>query len=236
MMHELARLGFTQSYTYFTWRTYKQEITDYGVELVEGSDYMRANFFVNTPDILHASLQFGGPGMFAIRSVLAATLSPTWGVYSGFELFEHEAVKPGSEEYEDSEKYQLRPRDFQAALTQGRSLEPLITSLNEIRRQHPALQRMKGLWFHDISNDSLLCYSRRDETTGDTVIVVVCLDSHSQQWGETDLYMPALGLDWNDVVEVTDELSGEVYHWGQRNAVGLDPHWRAAHILRVRNQ
>jgi starch synthase (maltosyl-transferring) len=236
MMHELARIGFTQSYTYFTWRTYKQELTDYGVELVEGSDYMRPNFFVNTPDILHASLQFGGPGMFAIRAVLAATLSPTWGVYSGFELFEHEAVKPGSEEYMDSEKYQLRPRDYQAALTQGRSLEPLITRLNEIRRQHPALQRIKGLWFHDISNDSLLCYSRRDETTGDTVIVVVCLDSHTQQWGETDLYMPALGLDWNDVVEVTDELSGEVYHWGQRNAVGLDPHWRAAHILRVRNQ
>ena len=236
MMHELARIGFTQSYTYFTWRTYKQELTDYGVELVEGSDYMRPNFFVNTPDILHASLQFGGPGMFAIRAVLAATLSPTWGVYSGFELFEHEAVKPGSEEYMDSEKYQLRPRDYQAALTQGRSLEPLITRLNEIRRQHPALQRIKGLWFHDISNDSLLCYSRRDETTGDTVIVVVCLDSHTQQWGETDLYMPALGLDWNDVVEVTDELSGEVYQWGQRNAVGLDPHWRAAHILRVRNQ
>jgi len=236
MMHELARIGFSQSYTYFTWRTYKQELTDYGVELVAGSDYMRPNFFVNTPDILHASLQFGGPGMFAIRAVLAATLSPTWGVYSGFELFEHEAVKPGSEEYLHSEKYQLRPRDYQAALTQGRSLEPLITRLNEIRRQHPALQRIKGLWFHGVSNEKLLCYSRRDETTGDTVIVVVSLDSQSQQWGETDLFMPALGLDWNDVVEVTDELSGEVYHWGQRNAVGLDPHWRAAHILRVRNQ
>ncbi|HZM68641.1 MAG TPA: alpha-1,4-glucan--maltose-1-phosphate maltosyltransferase [Nakamurella sp.] len=235
MMHELARVGFTQSYTYFTWRTDKQEITDYGVELVAGSDYMRPNFFVNTPDILHGSLQSGGPAMFAIRAVLASTLSPTWGVYSGFELFEHEAVKPGSEEYLDSEKYQLRPRDYHSALAQGRSLEPLITRLNEIRRQHPALQNMKGLWFHGISNDNLLCYSRRDEATGDTVIVVVLLDSHSQQWGETDLWMPALGLGWNDVVEVLDELSGEVYHWGQRNAVGLDPHWRTAHILRVQH-
>ena len=235
MMHELARVGFTQSYTYFTWRTDKQEIADYGIELVAGSDYMRPNFFVNTPDILHGSLQSGGPAMFAIRAVLASTLSPTWGVYSGFELFEHEAVKPGSEEYLDSEKYQLRPRDYHSALAQGRSLEPLITRLNEIRRQHPALQNMKGLWFHGISNDNLLCYSRRDEATGDTVIVVVLLDSHSQQWGETDLWMPALGLGWNDVVEVLDELSGEVYHWGQRNAVGLDPHWRTAHILRVQH-
>ncbi len=234
MMHELARLGFSQSYTYFTWRTGKQEITDYGVELVEGSDYMRPNFFPNTPDILHASLQTGGPAMFAIRAVLAATMSPSWGMYSGFELYEHQAVRPGSEEYMESEKYQLRPRDYDAALQQGRSLQPLITRLNEIRREHPALQRMKGLWFHGISNDSLLCYSRRDPVADDTVIVVVSLDSQSQQWGYTDLHMPALGLDWGDVVEVVDELSGEVYQWGQYNPVGLDPHWRSAHVLRVR--
>ncbi len=234
MMHELARLGFSQSYTYFTWRTGKQEITDYGVELVEGSDYMRPNFFPVTPDILHASLQTGGPAMFAIRAVLAATMSPSWGVYSGFELYEHQAVRPGSEEYMDSEKYQLRPRDYDAALQQGRSLQPLISRLNEIRREHPALQRMKGLWFHGISNDNLLCYSRRDPVADDTVIVVVSLDSQSQQWGYTDLHMPALGLDWGDVVEVVDELSGEVYQWGQFNPVGLDPHWRSAHVLRVR--
>ncbi|TKV60561.1 alpha-1,4-glucan--maltose-1-phosphate maltosyltransferase [Nakamurella flava] len=233
MMHELARLGYTQSYTYFTWRTEKQELTDYAVELVEASDYMRPNFFVNTPDILHASLQFGGPAMFAIRAVLAATLSPTWGVYSGYELFEHEAVKPGSEEYANSEKYALRPRDYGRALATGGSLEPLITRLNELRRAHPALQQMKGLWFHGISNDKLLCYSRRDEVSGDTVIVVVCLDSREQQWGQTDLDMPRLGLDWDDVVEVVDELSGETYHWGTRNTVGLNPNWRTAHVLRV---
>ena len=231
MMHELARLGFSQSYTYFTWRNGKSELTDYGRELVESSDYLRPNFFVNTPDILPEALQVGGTGVFAIRAVLAATLSPSWGVYSGFELYENRAIAPGTEEYLDSEKYQLRPRDFEGALAQGRSLQPMISRLNDIRRRHPALQHMKGLWFHQISNENLLCYSRRDESSGDTVIVVVCVDSQSPQWGETDLWMPALGLDWNDQVDVVDELSGETYQWGQRNAVGLDPHWRAAHIL-----
>ncbi|GGL90722.1 alpha-1,4-glucan:maltose-1-phosphate maltosyltransferase [Nakamurella endophytica] len=234
MMHELAKVGFTQSYTYFTWRTAKQELVDYGVELVEAAHYMRPNFFVNTPDILHASLQYGGRAMFAIRAVLAATMVPTWGVYSGYELFEHEAVRPGSEEYLHSEKYQLRPRDYQGALERGDSLEPLITRLNQIRREHPALQQLQGLWFHGIGNDDLLCYSRHDDRTGDTVIVVVCLRSEGQHWGETDLTMPALGMDWNDRFDVVDELSGEVYHWGGRNMVMLEPQYRSAHILHVR--
>ena len=112
----MAKLGFTQSYTYFTWRTSKWELTEFGKQIPEIADYRRPNLFVNTPDILHASLQYGGPGMFAIRAVLAATLSPTWGVYSGYELFEHHAVAEGSEEYLDSEKYELRPRDFAGAL------------------------------------------------------------------------------------------------------------------------
>ncbi len=243
MMTELARLGFSQSYTYFTWRNTKDELTDYGRELLAASDFLRPNFFVNTPDILPTSLQTGGTGMFAIRAVLAATLSPSWGIYSGFELYENRAVLPGTEgaprteEYLDSEKYQLRPRDFEGALAQGRSLQPTISRLNDIRRRHPALQHMKGLHFHEVSNDNLLCYSRRSfsrengPASGDFVIVVVCLDPQSQQWGETNLWMPALGLDWNDRVDVVDELSGETYRWGRRNAVGLDPHWRAAHIL-----
>jgi starch synthase (maltosyl-transferring) len=155
-------------------------------------------------------------------------------MYSGFELYENQSAAPGSEEYLNSEKYQLRPRDFDGALAQGRSLQPLVTKLNAVRRRHRALQRMKGLRFHEVSNGNLLCYSRHDESTGDIVIVVVCLDAKSQQWGETDLWMPALGMDWNDRVEVLDELTGEVYQWGQRNAVGLDPHWRPAHILTVR--
>ena len=234
MMHELARVGFSQSYTYFIWRTGKDELARYGTELVATSDYLRPNFFVNTPDILHASLQQGGPGMFGIRAVLAATLAPAWGMYSGFELYENQAV-PGSEEYLDSEKYQLRPRNFDGALEQGRSLQPLITRLNAVRRAHPALQRMKGLTFHPISNENLLCYSRRNAIGDDIVVVVVCLDSKSQQWGEIDLCMPALGLDWDDVVEVVDELTDEVYRWGRRAAVGLDPHWRPAHILTIRS-
>ena len=234
MMHELGRIGFTQSYTYFTWRTGKQELTDYGVELVNSSDHMRPNFFPTTPDILHASLQFGGEAMFAIRAVLAATMSPSWGVYSGYELFEHEAVRPGSEEFLHSEKYQLRPRDFAGALEAGRSLEPLIQRLNEIRRDHRALQHLYGLWFHGISNDSLLCYSRRDEQTGDVVLVVVALDPTGFHWGTTDLYMPALGLQWGDDFQAVDQLSGEVYHWAQFNTVGLQPARRVAHILTVR--
>jgi starch synthase (maltosyl-transferring) len=234
MMHTLAKVGFSQSYTYFTWRTGKAELTDYAVELVGASDYMRPNFFVNTPDILHASLAYGGPAMFAIRAILAATLSPTWGVYSGFELFEDEPVRPDSEEYLNSEKYQLRPRDFVTALETGRSLEPLLTRLNLIRREHRALQQMKGLWFHQISNDNLLCYSRRDPLTGDTLLIVVALAPHGEHWGQTELWMPALGLDWTDTFDVVDLLAGERYHFTQRATVALAPAGRAAHILHVR--
>ncbi|MEP6562641.1 MAG: alpha-1,4-glucan--maltose-1-phosphate maltosyltransferase, partial [Nakamurella sp.] len=233
MLHELARIGFAQSYTYFIWRTSKDEITRYGRELIESSTYLRPNFFVNTPDILHASLQSGGQAMFAIRAILAATLSPSWGMYSGFELFEHRAIDEGSEEYADSEKYELRPRDFDGALAEGRSLQPTISKLNAIRRAHPALRTLTGLTFHLISNDNLLCYSRRDRATGDTLIVVLCLDPRSQQWGQTDLSMAELGLQPDDVVDVVDELTGDRYRWGRYNAVGLDPHWRPAHVLAV---
>ena len=234
MMHELGRVGFSQSYTYFTWRTEKQELIDYGVELVNSADHMRPNFFPSTPDILHASLQFGGEAMFAIRAVLAATMSPSWGIYSGYELFEHDAVRPGSEEFLNSEKYQLRPREFEAALAQGRSLEPLLQRLNEIRREHRSLQHLSGLWFHGVSNDSLLCYSRRDAQTGDVVLVIVCLEPTGSHWGETDLHLPALGLNPGDSFQAQDQLSGEVYHWSNRNTVGLEPASRVAHVLTVR--
>ncbi|MGH3936903.1 MAG: alpha-1,4-glucan--maltose-1-phosphate maltosyltransferase [Pseudonocardiaceae bacterium] len=233
-LYGLARLGFTQSYTYFTWRTSKQEIIDYGVELASRVDEMRPNFFVNTPDILHASLQQGGPGMFAIRAALAATLSPSWGVYSGFELFEGTPVAAGSEEYLNSEKYQLRPRDFAAALAQGRSLEPWITRLNAIRRGHPALQQLRTLRFHRTDHESLLAYSKADPATGDTVICVVTLDPYITVSGMVWLDMPALGMSWSDRIAVHDEISGETYDWGQANYVQLEP-WRAvAHILRLR--
>ncbi len=233
-LYGLARLGFTQSYTYFTWRTGKQELTEYGTELASRVDEMRPNFFVNTPDILHASLQQGGPGMFAIRAALAATLSPSWGVYAGFELFENTPLAPGSEEYLNSEKYQLRPRNFAAALAQGRSLEPWITRLNAIRRAHPALQQLRTLRFYRTDHDSLLAYSKTDPATSDTVICVITLEPFITVSGMVWLDLPALGMDRQDRFLAHDEVSGETYDWGQVNYVQLQP-WRAvAHILDVR--
>jgi starch synthase (maltosyl-transferring) len=232
-LYGLAQLGFTQSYTYFTWRTSKQELTEYATELASRVDELRPNFFVNTPDILHASLQRGGPGMFAIRAALAATLSPSWGVYSGFELFENTPLAPGSEEYLDSEKYQLRPRDFAAALAQGRSLEPWITRLNAIRRAHPALQQLRTLQFHHVDNEFLLAYSKIDPATDDTVICVVTLEPFSTVSGILRLDLPELGMTWQDRFLAHDEVSGETYRWGEINYVQLQP-WRAvAHILNV---
>jgi starch synthase (maltosyl-transferring) len=233
MMHQLARLGFTQSYTYFTWRTGRDELADYGAELAAHCHYMRPNFFVNTPDILHESLQFGGPPMFKIRAVLAAMMSPTWGVYSGFELFEHVAVRPGSEEYLDSEKYQLRPRDWATAEASGRSLAPYLRRLNEIRRAHPALQQLRTLRFHPVDNPNLLCFSKTDPASQDAVVAVVNLSSHHTQIGTTSLDLPSLGLDWHERFSVTDEFSGASYDWGQFNYVELDPYREPAHVFAV---
>ncbi len=236
MMHELAKAGFTQSYTYFTWRNAKQELTDYCVELVDASDYMRPSFWVNTPDILPFALQRKDPATFALRALLAATLSPTWGVYAGFELFEHEVLAPGREEYLNSEKFQLRPRDFQAALEAGESLEQYLGILNHVRKAHPALQRMKGLWFHGIDNDNLIAYSRHDEVTGDTVLIVAALNSNSTHYGTTDIWLPALGLEWGDQFDVFDEVTGDAYRWGQRNAVILNPTNSVAHIFTIKHR
>ncbi len=233
MMHQLARVGFTQSYTYFTWRTEKWEIEQYGRELASTAHYMRPNFFVNTPDILHASLQFGGPPMFKIRAVLASMMSPTWGVYSGFELYEHVALKPGSEEYLDTEKFQLRPRDHDGALAAGRSLAPYLTRLNQVRRQHPALQQLRTLTFHPIDNDNLLVFSKTDPGSDDAVLVVVTLSSQHTQIGTTALDMAALGLEWSDRFTVTDQISGAEYEWGQFNYVELDPYREPAHVFTV---
>lgn len=233
MMHQLARIGFTQSYTYFTWRTERQELEEYGQELAANSHYMRPNFFVNTPDILHESLQFGGPPMFKIRAVLASMLSPTWGVYSGFELFEHVAVKPGSEEYLESEKYSLRPRDWAGAEASGRSLAPYLRRLNEVRRAHPALQQLRTLRFHQVDNPNLLCFTKTDPGSADAVLVVVNLSSRDTQIGTTALDLPTLGLDWHERFAVTDELTGASYDWGQFNYVELDPHREPAHVFAV---
>ncbi|BDU02133.1 alpha-1,4-glucan--maltose-1-phosphate maltosyltransferase [Nocardia sputorum] len=230
-LYGLARRGFSQSYTYFTWRVAKWELTEFGNELAAKADEARPNLFVNTPDILHESLQHGGPGMFAIRAVLAATLAPTWGVYSGFELFEHQAVRPDSEEYLDSEKYELRPRLFAEALARGESLEPWLTRLNEIRRAHPALQQLRCLHFHHVDNDALLAYSKIDPVGGDAVLVVVNLNPFGAEWGMLSLDLPAIGREWHDHPVVYDEVSGEEYHWAQTNYVRLDPARAVAHII-----
>jgi starch synthase (maltosyl-transferring) len=233
MMHELAKIGFHQSYTYFTWRTTKAELETYARELVAAADYMRPNFFVNTPDILHDYLVHGGPAAFAIRAVLASMLSPTWGVYSGYELYEHLNAKPGSEEYLDSEKYQLRPRDFAAALADGRSLAPFLEMLNRIRREHPALHQLRNLHIHEVESDEIIAFSKRDEATGDTVLVVCTVNPHEAREGVTVLDLPALGIDWDTSFVVRDLLGGAEYRWSERNYVRLDPHVQAAHIFTV---
>jgi starch synthase (maltosyl-transferring) len=233
MMHELAKVGFHQSYTYFTWRTEKNELQDYARELADGAHYMRPNFFVNTPDILHSYLQTGGPAAFAIRAVLASTLAPTWGVYSGYELYEHLAVRPGSEEYLDSEKYQLRPRNFTAAMAEGRSLAPLITKLNEIRRTHPALQQLRNLRFHHVDNPAITAFSKRDAVTGDTVLVLCLTEPQRVQEATVFLDLAALGLSWDSGLLVRDLLDGSQYQWGASNYVRLDPDTRPAHVFAV---
>ncbi len=242
MMHGLGAVGFHQSYTYFTWRTGKLELADYLTELSHESDHLlRPNLFVNTPDILHASLQYGGPPAFRIRAVLAATASPSWGVYAGFELYEHVAVRPGSEEYLDTEKFQIRVRDWEAAEREGRTLAPYLTRLNEIRRAHPALQQLRNLTVHASDDDSVLVYSKtaaapHGELDGerDTVVVVVNLDPHGTRETMVNLDLPALGLDWGDSFIAHDEISGEAWTWTQHNYVRLDPGHEPAHVLTVR--
>jgi starch synthase (maltosyl-transferring) len=230
MMRTLAQIGFQQSYTYFTWRTTKQELTDYLTELsTETAAYMRPNLFVNTPDILHEFLQHGGRPAFELRAVLAATLSPTWGVYSGYELCENTPLRPGSEEYLDSEKYQLRPRDWEQAEREGRTITPLITRLNAIRRSNPALRQLRDLHFHHADKEAVIVYSKRSGSN--TVLVVANLDPHHTQEATVSLDMPQLGLDWHESVPVRDELTGETYHWGRANYVRLQP--GGAHVLVV---
>ncbi|MDL9944520.1 DUF3416 domain-containing protein [Gordonia sp. ABSL11-1] len=230
-LYGLARIGFTQSYTYFTWKTLKWELEEFGREIAGHADEARPNLFVNTPDILHESLQHGGPGMFALRAALAATLAPSWGVYSGYELYEHVAVAEGSEEYLHSEKYELRPRDYKAASSRGESLEPWITTLNAIRRRHPALQQLRNITFHHLDNPALIAYSKIDPVSGDRVIVVINLNPFGTESSTLWLDLPSLGFDWQDRFTVRDEVSGQEFHWGQANFIQLEP-WRAvAHIL-----
>ncbi|MEV6756251.1 alpha-1,4-glucan--maltose-1-phosphate maltosyltransferase [Streptomyces sp. NPDC051214] len=234
MMRTLAAIGFQQSYTYFTWRNAKDELTDYARELAgETAHYLRPNFFVNTPDILHAYLQNGGRPAFEARAVLAATLAPTWGVYSGYELCENTPARAGSEEYLNSEKYQLRPRDWESAERTGSTIAPLITTLNRVRRSNPALRQLRGLHFHPTDQEAVIAYSKTagGKDGSNTVLVVVNLDAHHTQEATVSLDMPELGLHWHESVPVRDELTGNTYHWGRANYVRLGP--GGAHVLLV---
>ncbi|WP_205787493.1 alpha-1,4-glucan--maltose-1-phosphate maltosyltransferase [Specibacter cremeus] len=245
MMAALGRAGFQQSYSYFTWRNTKDELAEYLHHVSHVSaGYFRPNFFVNTPDILTEYLQYGGPAAFKIRAILAATSSPLWGVYAGYELFEHVA-RPGAEEYLDNEKYEYRPRDFAAAEADGKSLAPYLTRLNAIRRAHPALLDLQNLSLHESSDPATLVYSKHKvipATDGrpavkDTIIVVVNVDPHSAREGRVTLDLDALDLDAlapDGTFVVDDLLTGASWNWGKSNYFRLDARLEPAHILHVR--
>ncbi|MFN2588003.1 MAG: alpha-1,4-glucan--maltose-1-phosphate maltosyltransferase [Actinomycetota bacterium] len=231
VMAKLAKLGFTQSYTYFTWRNTKWEITEYMMELTrpETAAYFRPNFFANTPDILHEYLQQGGPPAFKIRLVLASTLSPTYGIYSGYELFENKPLRQGSEEYLHSEKYELRQRDLNV---EG-SLVPYIKRVNDIRRKHAALSELTNLRFHYVDNDNILAFSKTSRE-GDPILVVVNLNP--VHWAEATVHLDLheLGIDPAHPFRVHDLIGDQTYLWhGSHNYVRLDPFREPAHIFRV---
>ena len=231
VMRRLAKLGFTQSYTYFTWRNTKYELEEYMTELTqtELADYFRPNFFANTPDILHEYLQQGGPPAFKIRLVLASMLSPTYGIYSGYELFENKPLQQGSEEYLHSEKYELRHRD----LSVEGSLVPYVKRINDIRRKHTALSELTNLRFHYVDNDNVMAISKTSPD-GDPILVVVNLNP--VHWAEATVHLdlPELGIDPAHPFRVHDLISDQTYLWhGSHNYVRLDPFQEPAHIFRV---
>jgi starch synthase (maltosyl-transferring) len=232
MMKVLAKAGFTQSYTYFTWRTSKQELAEYFTELTQTEmvQYFRGNLFTNTPDILPFHLQTGGRPMFQIRAVLAATLSSVYGIYSGFELAENAALA-GREEYLDSEKYQLKERDWNAP----GNIKELISKLNRIRRENRALHFYENLRFHPVDNEALLFYSKITPSRDSIILVIVNLDPLYTQSGHVEVPVELFGEMIRDEYEVHDLLTDQRYHWyGRRNYVALHPGIQPAHILRVR--
>ncbi len=232
MMKALAKAGFNQSYTYFTWRNTKRELIEYFTELTqtEMSEYFRPNLWTNTPDILPFVLQDGGRPAFMIRVALAATLSPLYGIYSGYELCENEAL-PGREEYLDSEKYQYKKRDWNAP----GNIKDWIARLNKIRKENRALQLYTNLRFHDAENDAILFYSKMTAARDNIILVVVNLDPHRKQNSFVHVPIENFGQMESEVYQVQDLLSGATYTWrGRRNYVELDPDIQPAHIFLVR--
>jgi starch synthase (maltosyl-transferring) len=239
MLHALAEAGFQQSYTYFTWRNTKDELEEFLTGLATASaDYLHPNLFVNTPDILTEYLQFGGPPAYRIRAAIAATASPSWGVYAGYELFE-DVARPGSEENIDNEKYEYKARDWARAATTGRTLAPYLTRLNEIRREHPALTQLRNLRVHWSDDDSILVYSKflagTFTPTGrpDGIVVVANVDPHSVRETTVHLDTRQLGFAPGEPFDVRDLLTGQRWTWGESNFVRLDAFTEPVHILAV---
>ena len=234
IMYRLARLGFTQSYTYFTWRNTKQELTDYLKELTETPvrDFFRPNFWPNTPDILHAYLRHGGRPAFITRLVLAATLSSNYGIYGpAFELMQRTPLREDSEEYLDSEKYEIKLWNINSE----HSLKDLIARVNRIRRENPALQSNRNLWFNASDNDNIICYSKHTADRSNIVLAVVNLDPHHTQSGWFNVPLSAWGLDPNRPCRAEELLGGSEVTWhGEWNSIELDPARIPALIFHIR--
>ncbi|MFN2400439.1 MAG: alpha-1,4-glucan--maltose-1-phosphate maltosyltransferase [Gemmatimonadaceae bacterium] len=231
-MKNLAKLGFTQSYTYFTWRNSSQDLSSYLTELTQGpmAEYFKGNLFANTPDILHEYLQQGGRRGFLARALLATTLLPLYGIYSGFELCENHPLKHGSEEYLHSEKYEIKWRDWNAR----RSIAHEITHLNRVRRQNVALQLYTNLTFHHSDNANILFYMKAGRGSGSDLLIAVNLDPHNAQATTVTVPLHALGLGEQDSYVVEDLLTGTRYVWrGSRNYVRLDPAEQPGHLFKV---
>ncbi len=233
VMAKLAEVGFSQSYTYFTWRTSKVELAEYLVEVSQGpqADYMRPNFWPNTPDILAAPLRNGPPAAFRLRLVLAATMVPSYGIYSGYELCENDPASVANEEYLFSEKYELKQREWDTT----DSLAPLVTRLNEIRGAHPALAQLPNVVVHPTNSAYLLAWSRFTDDRSDVVLVVVNLDPYAPHDDTLSIDLEVLGLPWDVPYEAHDELTGTTYTWqGPNPYVRLDPDGQSAHVLSLR--
>ncbi|MDH5781507.1 MAG: alpha-1,4-glucan--maltose-1-phosphate maltosyltransferase, partial [Dehalococcoidia bacterium] len=236
VMYQLAKLGFTQSYTYFAWRNTKWELIQYFTERTETDvgEYFRANLWPNTPDILTEYLQFGERPAFMARLVLAATLGASYGIYGpAFELCQNRSREPGSEEYLDSEKYEIKFWD----INRSDSLKDFIARVNRIRRETPALQNDSNLWFHTVDNDQLISYSKHTDDLSHVVLVVVNLDPHHTHSGLVELPLDSLDLDFRQPYQAHDLLTGARYLWqGPRNYVELNPSICPAHIFRLRRR
>jgi len=235
MMAKLAEVGFTQGYTYFTWRNTRAEFVEYLEELTQGptADYMRPSFWPNTPDILAGPLRNGPPAAFRLRLLLAATMVPTYGLYSGYELCENEPASPANEEYLSSEKYEVKHRDWQ----RSDSLAPFVTQLNDIRRRHPAFAELRNIRFHRSDFDQILVWSKVVSSDGgadDRMLMIANLDPHAFHEDTISLDMDALGLPAGAPFQAYDELTGATWTWyGPVQYVRLDPHVQPGHVLHL---